>query len=335
MSGKMYRAGVIGMGNMGRTHTNNLLCMPDVELKALCSHPIDDAKRYAEEKKLNPSLYDDGFELIEKEQLDLLYICLPPFAHSGQLEAAAAKGIHVFIEKPIALTVSRGKSMVKAARSAGIHTQVGYHMRYGGAVKRLKEEIASGKAGMPTLFTARYECNSLHTSWWIDVTKCGGQVFEQVIHLYDMALYFMGAPHMVSGFTANLQHQDTPGYTVEDTSVSAICFANGALGSISGSNCAAPGEWNATFRIVCEKLIADFTDPGHATFTYTDGPEKRMEVLSFHDDLMQQEDMYFLDVVRGKKKPFATIGEGYLGLQMVGAVVESSHMGGTSIKLNA
>jgi predicted dehydrogenase len=331
--GKQYRAGIVGMGNMGRAHAENLLRAPDVELAALCSDPLDDARAYAEAKGLSCPLYRDGAEMAGREALDLVYICLPPFAHTGQLEAAAAAGAHIFIEKPIALTVDRGRSMVAAVEKAGVYAQVGYHMRQGGAVRRLKEEIASGKAGRPTLFTARYESNSLHTPWWIDAAQCGGQVFEQVIHLYDLALYLCGPPRRVSGFTANLQHQHTPGYTVEDTSVSALCFAGGALGGITGSNCAAPGVWSATFRVLCQNLVADFTDPCHGVFTYLDGPEKRVETLAFNQDLVLQEDLYFLDVLRGSQPPFATLAEGLLGLRTVSAVVESSRLGGVPIQI--
>jgi len=180
------------------------------------------------------------------------------------------------------------------------------------------------------MFTARYECNALHPDWWRDVNKCGGQVFEQVIHLYDLAIHLMGKPKTVSGFIANLEHKDVPGYTVEDTSISAIQFESGALGGISGSNCAVPNEWNATFRVVCDNVIADFTDHNNAVFTYTDG-EKRVENVSFDLNHARLENQYFIDTVRGNKPPFATIPEGFTGLKTVAGVVESSKNGGMPV----
>lgn len=332
--GKTYRAGVLGMGNMGRAHAGILLDAPDVELVALCSQPAADAQKYAAGKGLSCAIYADGFEMIEKEALDILYVCLPPFAHSGQVEAAAARGCAVFVEKPIALTAERGRAMAEAVEKAGVVSQVGYQMRFGGAVRALVEAIADGRAGRPLQYTARYECNSLHTPWWIDVTKCGGQVFEQVIHLYDMGLYLMGKPDTVCGFTANLAHQNVPGYTVEDTSVSAIRFKSGGLGMISGSNCAVPGRWEAMFRVVCEHLVADFKDQDHATFTWTDGEKPRTEDVDFSNDVTRQEDAYFLEAVRGNHRPFATVAEGYTGLRMVGGVVASSAAGGAPVTID-
>ena len=69
----------------------------------------------------------------------------------------AEKGIHIFNEKPIALNLERGQSMVDAIEKAGVHSQVGYHMRFGKAVRRVRELMETGVAGRPTLFSANYE----------------------------------------------------------------------------------------------------------------------------------------------------------------------------------
>jgi predicted dehydrogenase len=332
MSAKTYRAAILGIGGMGSTHAKTLLKAADVELVALCSVPENGAKAYAEKNGLSAAIYSDGKKMIQNEKPDLLYICLPPFAHDGQLEMAAGQGAHIFVEKPIAINAERAKSMAEAVKKAGVRSQVGYHMRFGYAVSQLKEKIDSGAAGLPTLYTAHYECNSLHSPWWIDVNKCGGQVFEQVIHLYDMAMYLMGQPEAVSGYIANLTHRGTPGYTVEDTSVSAIRFANGSLGSITGSNCAVPGRWSAMFRVVFSSLVADFTDPNNAKFIYT-AEKNREEIVTGGNLMYQLEDEYFLDVVRGRKPEFAPVAEGFAGLKMVSGVVASALSGGNFVDI--
>lgn len=330
---KEIKVGVLGMGNMGRGHSHNVMKMDGCQLVALCSDPIGDAKDFATANELDVKLYSDAYKMIEEVEMDVLYICLPPFAHNGQLEAAAQKGIHLFVEKPIAMNVERAESMVRAVRENNVHTQVGYQMRFGSAVTKLKELIDIGLAGRPTLYTANYECNSLHSPWWKDVTKCGGQVFEQVIHLYDMGLFLMGNAKEVNGYVANLCHQNVPGYTVEDTSISNILFENGALGSISGSNCAVKNQWNGKFRVVCEYMVADFTDQNHAIFTFTEDEEARIEVIDEDIDVGYLEDVYFMDVIRGQKPPFATLEDGYQGIKMVSGVVESSQNKGKTVAI--
>ena len=333
MESKMYRTGIIGMGGMGKAHFKTLRTMENVNLVAIASVSVDNAISYVNQQGLSCRVYEDSFEMIEKEMLDILYVCLPPYAHSGQIEAAAAKGVHIFNEKPIALTIERAKSINKAVNDAGVYSQVGYQMRFGGAVQKLKELIENGTAGTPTLFTARYECNSLHSPWWCDKSKSGGQVFEQVIHLYDLAMHFMGLPKIVCGFIANLQHNNIPGYTVEDTSVASICFENGSLANISGSNCSVPGQWRGMFRVICKNLVADFDDCNNATITYTNEKEIRTEILSYNYDLRLLENEYFIDVVRGNKPPFATMNEGLYGLLMVDSVIKSSSKFGAPINV--
>lgn len=327
------RVAVVGMGNMGRGHAAHIHAIPEAELVALCDASLDAAVRFREEKQLDCHVYDNFSTMLEAEKLDAVYICLPPFCHSGQVEAAAQKGIHVFVEKPIALDLERGASMVRAVQEGGVYSQVGYQMRFGAAVRRFRELVASGAAGRLTLFSAGYECNSLHGPWWRRKETCGGQVFEQVIHLYDMAQYLMGEAIEVSGRVANLVHGDVPDYTVEDTSVSNIRFASGALGCITGSNCAIKEQWNARFRIVCENLVADFTDFNHATITYTDSHAGTTEVISSNDDVSMMEDVYFINTILEKNKPFATILDGYSDLKLVGGVVTSSEQNGTVVLL--
>ena len=141
----------------------------------------------------------------------------------------------------------------------------------------------------------------------------------------------MGKPKAVNGYVANVSHQNVEGYTVEDTSVSNICFESGALGSITGSNCAVKNQWNGRFRIICENMVADFEDQNHAKFTFTNEDKLRVENIIEDVDCTYAEDCYFIETVRGNRKPLADIREGYQGLQLVNAVVSSSQNDGSTI----
>ena len=332
---KKLRVAVCGIGNMGHGHSEHLLKMEEVQLVAICDEFPGAAEKFIADKGIDCLAYTDYEEMFDKVPLDAVYICLPPFCHKGQVEAAAAKGIHVFIEKPIALTVERGQSMAKAVTEHGVYSQVGYQMRFGGAVKRLLELMANGEAGRVTLFSASYECNSLHSNWWRVKEMCGGQIFEQIIHLYDMAQYLCGKAVDVSGRVANLVHTDVPDYTIEDTSVANIVFESGALGCITGSNCAVKEQWNARFRVVCANLVAAFEDFNHATITYTAGDKQgQTEVIDVGDDVSMMEDIYFIHTILGENAPFATIADGLADLKLVAGVVQSSEHNGEVIRLN-
>ena len=206
------RVAMLGMGNMGVNHLNELRKMEDVEIGALCSLPAQPALAYNEANATHYPVYEDFDQMLAQTPIDALFVCLPPFAHQGQIEKAAAKGIHIFTEKPLALDIARGESIADSVKHAGVYSQMGYHMRFGAAVRKLRMLMEAGETGRPTLFSANYECNSLHVDWWRDRRKSGGQIFEQIIHLYDLAAYVMGKPDSVTGYIANICHQDVPGY---------------------------------------------------------------------------------------------------------------------------
>lgn len=321
----MTKVGFLGTGYMAGVHANNLKKLPGVEITAVFDADNERAERFRADMGLaGAAVYATFDEMIAASGIDALYICIPPFAHNGQFEAAAAKGIHIFIEKPIALDTRRGESMAHAAKAAGIKTHVGYHMRYGGAVQKLKAMIADSTAGLPTLFDAKYECNSLHAPWWRDVEKSGGQLFEQIIHLYDMAMYLLGTPARVTGYTANLCHRDVPGYTAEDTSVSAAGFTSGAVASISASNCAVPSRWRYEFNVVCKNVSVFFKNENEADFVYTAGGKADTETFRADQNAYFEETKAFIRAINGEQAPLASIDEGLASLRYVELVVKSA-----------
>lgn len=331
---KTIRVGLLGAGWMGRIHARDLTALPGVEISAVCAADVSQAESLnAEELSGWAGVYGEFDDMLRDTPLDALVVGIPPGAHSGQVEAAAARGIHLFLEKPIAIDIKRGESMAKAVEKSGVVAHVGYHQRFGAAVMRLKSMIESGEAGRPTLLDARYACNSLHSPWWRDVKQCGGQVMEQAIHLYDLALHLLGQPVSVTGFVANLGHCHIPDYTVDDTSVSAIRFESGALASIAATNCAEPEKWVHPTTVVCEKVTAHFDDHNCATFLFTsETPVRRVRIASKRD-AYAQEIRAFIDAIRGRSNRGVSIREGLLGLKMVSAVVESSEAGGRVIAI--
>lgn len=330
---KKIKAGILGTGSMGQTHAINLRKIEGVEIVAVCATTMEKAKDFSTNfTNGNAEAYDCFDTLLKETSLDVLYVCIPPFAHNGQVEKAAENGINVFIEKPIALDTIRGASMLKAIKKAEVKSQVGYHMRFGHAVKELKRLIDNGKAGIPTLLSGRYECNSLHSPWWIDKKKSGGQIFEQIIHTYDMAIYMLGEPELASGFANNLCHKEVAEYSIEDTSTASVRFKTGALANISGSNCSVPMEWNNPFTIVCQNLTAFFSNPNKAEFVFNHGENCVRSIVEGESDMYMEETNAFIAAVRGEAENICTIEDGYKSLRLVEAVVKSAENNGDPVK---
>jgi predicted dehydrogenase len=328
------KAAILGTGNMGRQHTASLNEL-GIPVTAVCDVDRKLAECFKTEMGIKEAaIYRDFDEMLEGADFNILFICLPPFAHNGQFEKAAGLGKHIFIEKPIALNTSIGARMVRSARQNGIVTFVGFHMHIGTAARRLEELIKKGKAGKPALYSAQYQCNSLHAPWWRNVDLCGGQVFEQAIHLYDLCRKFFGDPKYVEGIMANICHNHTPDYTVEDVSACIARFTTGALASITSNNCAIPGKWSAKVTVVFEKLTAEFTDHNHGTITFTSGSEVKTETIESELNPYFEEVKEFIECVKSGKGTSCDIIEGFKSLCFVETVVRSAKLDGAKLALD-
>src|SRR5690606_22901227 len=189
-----------------QTHIKALLRLPGVSIVALCNHHPDKARALDQAFRLDARVFGDFWRMLEEVEMDALYVCLPPGAHAGQTEAAAARGLHLFLEKPIALEVERARSIAAAVKQAGVKCQIGHHLRHADPVRALKAMIDDGRAGRPLLMQGRWFCNALHPAWWRDPAMGGGQLLEQAIHVYDLARHFLGEAEIACGFVDRLAH---------------------------------------------------------------------------------------------------------------------------------
>src|SRR4051794_16351239 len=103
------RVGFIGVGGIGAVHLKNVFENADAQLVAVCDVNEEAAQSKASEYGI-PSVYSDADVMLENESLDALFICVPPFAHGDIEEKAAKKGIHLLVEKPVALDLKTAYS---------------------------------------------------------------------------------------------------------------------------------------------------------------------------------------------------------------------------------
>ncbi|KKQ18780.1 MAG: oxidoreductase domain protein [Berkelbacteria bacterium GW2011_GWA1_36_9] len=138
-------AGVIGVGNMGRHHTRNYAEISGVNLVAISDINPKIGKEIAE--KFKCQYYENYKDLLKNEKLDLVTIAVPTKLHKKIALDCITAGVHILIEKPIALNVKDAKEVVEKARQKGVKFTVGHIERFNPAVLKLKEMIDSGKLG--------------------------------------------------------------------------------------------------------------------------------------------------------------------------------------------
>ena len=99
------KTAILGCGQFAHKHAQILLQLSDeVDLVAFCDRHPERAQLYAQQyTDGTAAVYSDHGQMIAQQPLDLLFVCLPPYGHKDEIEQAARQGIHLFVEKPIAL----------------------------------------------------------------------------------------------------------------------------------------------------------------------------------------------------------------------------------------
>ena len=323
---KRLRTAILGCGGFANRHAQNLITLSEeIDLTAFCDHHDWNAREFSEKYTAGKgAVFTDHREMFEKGNLDLVVICLPPFAHSDEVELAAQHGVHILIEKPIALTSEHAWRMVEAVEEVNIKTQVGFMFRFGAAIERLKDLIMSGEIGLAGMMSARYFCNSLHAAWWRDRSKSGGQLVEQIIHIVDVMRYLMGDAVSVYSRQENLFHRDVPDYTVEDASATVFGFQGGGIGVIYATNGAIPGKWINDYRLVAQKLTAEFSNANNALLHYTAETPVRTETISSDKNVHLAELQDLLTAIRTDGQTRTPLREGAKSLDMALAATRSA-----------
>ena len=257
------RVGILGCGGIAARHAAAVAAQPELmTIAAWCSRDPAKAAEFAARHGGAPFA---SLDAMIDAGLDLLIVTIPPFARAGEAEHAAARGVHLLVEKPIALDLAAARAMAGAVEAAGVVAAIGFMYRHGDALRAWRE-ADTGRIG---LFAGEYHCNALHAEWWREEAKSGGQIVEQVLHQIDLIRHLMGDPDRVYARRANLFHRDTPGYDVEDVSATVFAWDDGRIATLNASNIATPGLWAKRWAVYAERLTGRFSDWNLAEFAST------------------------------------------------------------------
>ncbi|QXQ06141.1 Gfo/Idh/MocA family oxidoreductase [Sphingosinicellaceae bacterium] len=263
--------------------------------------------------------YTDLDVMIDAEAPELLIVALPPFAHSGEVEHAAMRGLHLLVEKPLTLTNAAAARMVSAVHQAGIVAANGFMYRFGDAVRRWR----ASDTGPVCLYAGTYHCNALHAAWWRDEDRSGGQIVEQVIHQVDLIRHLMGDPDTVYARRANLLHRSTAGYTGEDVSAIVFGWDDGRLATLNASNIATPGLWHKDWQLYAEQVTGRFSGWNDAILTPTIAGSEA-EVVAGTIDVFQAQLADVVDAIESCRQPSVTLADGAASLRLALAARQSA-----------
>jgi len=283
----------------------------------------------AEKAKETANLYQakayvDFHRMLDREELDAVWIVIPPFAHSDEVSYAAQKGVHVFIEKPIALTLEKAREMQRAAEKSQIKTMVGYHWRQSESIRKAKNILE--QEGGPIGMVAGFWWGSIAGGpehWWRRRELSGGQVLEQTTHIFDLCRFLAGEVERVYAEFATVLNADKPNFTVEDVSVVTLRFRNGAIGFVTSTSGAKPNGRFIGLKLLARNLQLTVEN---TRMVHIFKDQESLDLVS-EDDPVYVEDRKFIDAVT-KDLPCETpISEGVKSLELSVAAIKSAESG--------
>ncbi len=259
----MHGIAIIGTGAIGRTHAEAFLRDGRCSMKALCSRTLSRSRALIDE--LCPemaegiTLTDDWHTLLDRDDIDIVSIALPPAMHREVAEAFLRSGKHVLLEKPMALTLDEEDSMIQAERESGMRLGIVFQNRYYSAIQKAKRMLDDGCFGRILSVDAVshwFRGVNYHDLYWRGTWKSegGGCLTSQGVHQVDMLLWFMGGlPESITAIMDNRRHTNSE---TEDMGMAIMRFPS-ALGTFTVSLC--DMDELQCFRFQCEK--AAFTIP--------------------------------------------------------------------------
>jgi myo-inositol 2-dehydrogenase/D-chiro-inositol 1-dehydrogenase len=228
VSAAPLRAGIIGLGWIARVHVPALDAAADIELVAACDTDSERAEAIARPR--GARAYTSWEEMLNREDLDALWVCTPPLRHCDPALAALASGIHVYLEKPIARTLDDAEAIVSAARSADAVCAVGYQWHASELIEKAREALAGQRVA---LLLGRNYGPVAGRPWFMDRAQGGGQILERGSHHIDLQRAIAGEISAVQAVAAReqLAQSDSEG-SIDDAIGLVLHFESGALGSV-------------------------------------------------------------------------------------------------------
>ncbi len=192
------RLGIIGAGAIVQVaHLPVLRKNKAVELVALCDSDLVKARALAERTGI-PSVYDDFEDLLQHERLEAVLIATPNHLHESHIVAALSAGLHVLVEKPMALTSAGAQKIVRMAEKRDRVVMVGMTHRYRPDVQAVRSFVQAGELGQITSVRASWHLARparAPLGWREKRSESGGgAMLDLGLTMVDLGLWLAGNP---------------------------------------------------------------------------------------------------------------------------------------------
>ena len=347
---KQVKIGIVGCGGIFKfAHYPAYKKMNNVKIVALCD--IVESKMYDEDFPSDARKYTRWEDLINDKEVEAIDICGPNYLHSLVGVAALKKGLHVFTEKPDAVSVSEMQKLIDAEKESGKVYMAMRNNRHLNISKFFKQYIDDGKAG--ELYCGK--CGIIRRrgipgkgGWFTTKAQSGGgPLIDLGVHMIDLAIYFMGNPKAVSvsGCVYNKfantdlsdsinskfgEKKDDGTFDVEDLAIGFIRFENGSCLQIEFSWASNIEKETAFLELRGEKAGIKFSYTPEENRIFTEECGQLVDIvpqIKESDGGHAQNLVHFINVVLGLEKPDFTSDQGMNEIKILEAIYKSAETG--------
>jgi predicted dehydrogenase len=285
---KELRIGMLGCGFMGRAHSNAWLQVPHFferehkpVLKAVYGREQDRAQLEKFAKMWGyESIETDWRKVVERDDIDLIDVCVPNHMHHDCVIAAAEAGKIVVCEKPLAMNAKEAEEMVAAVEKAGVPNMVCFNYRRVPAISLAKQIIDEGRVGRVFHYRATYNQDYTISAkvpqgglalWRLDARVAGSGVTGDLLsHSIDTAEWLNGPIVRVVAHTETFIKERVHAETgqpekveIDDACMFLAIFANGSIGTFESTRYARGRKNYNTFEVNGElgAIFFDLEDP--------------------------------------------------------------------------
>jgi len=279
----MVKVIIVGSGFMGQTHGAAYKNMEQVQVVAICDKNVEKGVKFSEE--FFCTYYESCEAALEKEDIDVVDICLPTFLHEKYVLLAAYYKKHIFCEKPVTLSLESLDRMISAAEVAGVEFYVGQVVRFWPEYQEAKKMYTDRLDEIKSVYCARLSEHPKWSDWYKQVDSSGGGLFDLHLHDIDYLCYLLGKVKSVYA----VGKKNT--YECWNHVTSILNFENGISATVEGIIDMAVGyPFTMVLRLVSENQVFDFemkagsnlenvADAKRNTYLYINtGESKKLEI---------------------------------------------------------
>lgn len=324
----MIRLGIMSVAHLhAEGYVQNIRAAHDVELVGIADDRIERGEGFA--RRFGLRLFETYDDLLD-QRLDGVVVCAENSRHREMVERAAAAGVHVLCEKPLATTVHDAITTVETCRQAEVELMTAFPMRFSAPLLEVKRVLESGILGRIYCCAGTNQGQNprQHREWFVNRALAGGgAVSDHTVHLVDVMRWLLGSE--IVEVYAQANEIMPSGGDVESAGLVSLRFENGIFATIDCSWSRPPSypTWGGlSLELLGERGVIS-ADAFRQTFAFypQDSPEMRWHYWGSDSDQAMIEE--FISVIRERRIPSVTGWDGYRAGEVVAAAYESIRRG--------